>query len=161
MLLGVVSDTHGRIEASRRAVEVLRREGVDRVIHCGDMGSPAIPALFSEWPTKYVLGNVDDDPAALEQAIVAAGGEFSGLFGELEHDHVRLAFLHSHEPGRLMREIASGEWDAICYGHTHQAAMRYDGKTLVFNPGAVHRASPPQVGVIELPSLAARHHRLS
>ena len=161
MLLGVVSDTHGRIEAARRAVDVLRREGVDAVIHCGDIGSPAVPALFSEWPTKYVVGNVDDDDAALEQAIIAAGGEFCGFFGELERDHVRLAFLHSHEPGRLMREIASGEWDAICYGHTHQAEMHYVGKSLVINPGAVYRASPPQIATIELPSLTAGHHRLS
>ena len=126
------------------------------MIHCGDVGSAAVPGVFREWPTKYVAGNVDDDYAVLEEAILAAGGEFCGLFGEFEHDHVRIAFLHSHEPGRLAREIESGRWDAVCYGHTHQADVQYVGKTLVLNPGAVHRAIPPQIAVMELPSLAVR-----
>lgn len=157
MLLGVVSDTHGRVGPAAAAAAVLRSAGVEEVVHCGDVGSPAIPPLFSAWPTRYVLGNCDDDPPALQAAVEAAGGTFCGLFGELEQDGVRVAFLHSHEPGRLAAEAASGRWNALLYGHTHQADVRYAGATLLLNPGAIHRASPPQIAVLELPSLAVRH----
>ena len=42
MLIGVVSDTHGRVDFARQAVRVLEGFPVKSVIHCGDIGSVAI-----------------------------------------------------------------------------------------------------------------------
>jgi predicted phosphodiesterase len=72
MLLAVISDTHGHVEYTLQAVLKLESLDVDRVIHCGDIGSAAIPPLLARWPVDYVLGNVDRDSESLRRAIEAA-----------------------------------------------------------------------------------------
>jgi putative phosphoesterase len=42
--------------------------------------------------------------------------------------------LLMHEPDNLDLLAASGRFDAIVYGHTHEADIR-TGKTIVVNPG--------------------------
>src|SRR5262249_26664115 len=53
--------------------------------------------------------------------------------------------------------IASGAWDLVCYGHTHVAELHRAGRTLVLNPGALFRASPHTLAVVDLVTLTARH----
>ena len=155
MYIGVVSDTHGRVESSRRAAELLTTCGkpLEAVFHCGDIGSPAVPPIFSAWKTHYVFGNVDDDEVALWEAVDAAGGACHGRFGEIEMEHVRIALLHGDDEPRLREAISGQKYDLILHGHTHRADHRYVDRTLVFNPGAVHRANPPSIAVVQLPEL--------
>ena len=54
MLIAVVSDTHGHKDYTREAIRMLETFDVERVIHCGDIGSPEIPPLFGAWPTEWV-----------------------------------------------------------------------------------------------------------
>ena len=81
MLLGVVSDTHGDLPQTRAAVRMLESFEVGVVLHCGDIGSPDVVRLFTPWPTHFVLGNCDDEPGPLEQAIAEAGLTFHDRFG--------------------------------------------------------------------------------
>lgn len=155
MLLGVLSDTHGQVESTLQATRLLETFGVAAVIHCGDIGSTEIVRLFENWPTHFVLGNVDAEAPRLEAAIRAAGQAFHGLFGSLELGGRKIAFLHSHEAGRLRTTIDSGEWDLICYGHTHVAETHRQGRTLVLNPGAIHRARPHSLAIVDLDALEA------
>ena len=71
MRLGIVSDTHGQVLFARNAVRMLESLDVDLVIHCGDIGSPEVVALFSDWPTHFVFGNVDLETQRLRSAIEA------------------------------------------------------------------------------------------
>lgn len=151
MRVGVISDTHGRVGRTEQAVELLRQHRVDMVLHCGDIGSAEIPQLFREWPTHFVLGNVDRDEALLRTAIAAAGLCCHGQFGSVECGGAKIAFLHGHDARRLEATIAAGRWDLVCFGHTHRAESWLQGGTLVVNPGAVHRARPPSCAVIQLP----------
>jgi putative phosphoesterase len=161
MLLAVLSDTHGHVEYTRRAVVVLETLAVERVIHCGDIGSPAIPPLLARWPTDYVLGNVDRDNQALRQAIEAAGHRLHGRFGSLELDGRQIAFLHSDDEKLFRQTIAGGQWDLVCYGHTHKADLRREGATLVLNPGALYRAAHHSIATVALPELTIQHVRVS
>ena len=153
MRLAVVSDTHGQIEYTRQAVRMLESLEVDHIIHCGDIGSTSIPPLFAAWPTDYVVGNVDFDYTQLDAAIRAAGGTFHQEFGSLELEGKRIAFLHSHDAQRFQQTVSSGEWDLVCYGHTHVTKQHLEGDTLVLNPGALYRANPHSFALVELPSL--------
>jgi putative phosphoesterase len=157
MRIGVVSDTHGKVNPTGEAVTVLRAEGVDLVIHCGDIGSKEVVALFSDWPTHFVLGNVDQDERELHRAIEELGMKFHGRFGSLELEHVKIAFLHSDDARRFQETCQSGAWDLVCYGHTHRAEGHYEGRTLVLNPGAIYRASPRTIAIVELPTLEVQH----
>lgn len=155
--LGVVSDTHGRFVATQRAVSALAQLDVRWVVHCGDIGSPDIVPLFAHWSTHFVFGNVDTDERALRRAIDHAGQTCHERFGELELAGRRISFLHGDDTRRLDETAGSGDWDLVCYGHTHVAEMHRQESTLVLNPGAVHRARRHSVAVVDLREMVARH----
>lgn len=152
-LIGVVSDTHGQTTFARQAVRMLEGFAIERVLHCGDIGSAAIADLFSTWPADYVLGNVDEDSDHLAAAIRAAGGTLHGRFASLEIAGKRIALLHGDDTRLLRETIAGGRYDMVCHGHTHIAAERRAGNTLVLNPGALYRANPHSLAIVELPAL--------
>lgn len=157
MKLGIVSDTHGHVANAQQAVEILRNEGVEAVIHCGDIGSVEIVPLFGEWPTHFVFGNVDGNEQQLHAAIAEAGQTCHGRFGSLELEGRRIAFLHSDDDRRFRQTIANDGWDLICYGHTHVARLHDEFGPVVLNPGALYRANPHSLAIVELPSLDVRH----
>jgi putative phosphoesterase len=151
--LGIVSDTHGHVANTQKAVRMLESFGVDAVLHCGDIGSDQIPGYFQRWPTHYVLGNVDFQRRQLDAAIELAGGVLHGRFAALRAAGQRIAMLHGDDEQRLRAELDSGLWDLLCHGHTHQATRHYAGRTLVVNPGALQRAYPPSIAILRLDPL--------
>lgn len=157
MRVGVVSDTHGDMGSTESAVELLARQNVEVVLHCGDIGSTSIIPLFDRWPTHFVFGNVDGNESALRQAIAVSGQHCHERFGELELDGVRVAILHSDDDFKFRSTIGSGEFDLVCYGHTHVAKHERRGTTEVLNPGALHRAEPRTIAIVELPEMSVEH----
>lgn len=160
MRLGVVSDSHGHVDHVRPAIRMLESLEVDRVLHCGDIGSLAVVEMFVQWPTGFVFGNCDYDRAEFAALIAAAGQTCHGEFGDLEIAGKRVALLHSDDRRRFQEAIRSGEYDLVCYGHTHVAASEHIGDTLVLNPGALYRANPHSIAVVEFPSIEASIIRL-
>ena len=155
MRVGIISDTHGHVELTRPAVRMFESLEVDRVLHCGDIGSPEVVELFEQWPTDFVFGNCDTDQKALQAAIEHAGQTSHGQFGEFELEGMRIALLTATNRGDSRPPSAAGEYQVVCYGHTHVAAIEQHGDTLVMNPGAIYRAKPHSVAVLELPQLEA------
>lgn len=155
MRIGVVSDTHGHTANTCNAVRMLESLDVETVLHCGDIGTPDMVELFSAWPTHFVFGNCDGNRGALRAAIAAAGHSCHEEFGDLELAKVRVALLHSHDRERFRTAIQSGNWQLVCYGHTHVACIDKHGKTTVLNPGAIYRANPHSIAVVELPQIEA------
>ena len=155
MQIGVISDTHGHMSNTQAAVRMLESLDVAAVLHCGDIVSTEIPKLLKGWPSHFVFGNCDGDHIGLRAAIEQAGLTCHGLFGDFELGSRRIALIHSHDP-RLFRHVTtSGEYDLVCYGHTHLAEQHRNGKTLVLNPGALYRATPHTIAVVDLDSLSA------
>jgi putative phosphoesterase len=155
MLLGVVSDTHGHVPYTQAAVDMLLRHNVNVVAHCGDIGSPQIPALFAAWPTHFVLGNVDRDVARLAAAIEEAKLTFHQRFADFTLAGRRIALVHSDDFYAFRNAIASGDYDLVCYGHSHVAEQHREGRTLVLNPGALYRADPHSLAIVDLTTMAA------
>jgi putative phosphoesterase len=155
MRLGIISDTHGHVELARPAVRLFESLDVETVLHAGDIGSVEVVELFSPWPTHFVFGNCDEDHAALRSAIEAAGQTCHGEFGDFELAGARIALLHSHDRRRFRQCCDSGHYRLVCYGHTHVAAIDRRGEMLVVNPGAIYRATPHSIAIVELPALNA------
>jgi len=153
--LGIISDTHGCLKETVRAVQLFRERNVQTVIHCGDIGGSAVVRAFQRITTHFVLGNMDNDAETLRLVIDETGNHFHGCFGSIEQDGKRIAFLHGHETERFEQELASGNWDLLCYGHTHAADMQMRGATLLLNPGAFTRVSQPTITIVTLPELTA------
>jgi putative phosphoesterase len=161
MRIGVVSDTHGHVQNALAAARMLEELDVAAVLHCGDIGSPQVPAAFSRWPSHYVLGNVDHYEDELYAAAVgSAGGSFHGRFADLQIGGRHIALLHSDDAKKFRQVTTSGEYDLVCYGHSHIAEQHLEGTTLVLNPGALYRANPHQIAVVDLENLEALHFKL-
>jgi uncharacterized protein len=153
--IGVISDTHGHVELTRPAVRMLESLEVEAVLHCGDIGSIAVVEMFAAWPTHFVFGNCDENTGTFAAAIERAGQTCHGLFGDMDFDGVKVALLHSHERNRFRDAIDSGRYRLVCYGHTHVAAIDRRGETVVLNPGAIYRANPHSIAVVDLPAVEA------
>lgn len=128
---------------------------VEAVLHAGDVGTDFIPKLFTPWPTYFVFGNTDHDPDTLRAVIEQAGLHCLGRFGIVELGGRQIALLHSDD-ARLFRQVTTcGRYDLVCYGHTHQAEQHREGKTLVLNPGALYRATPHSLAIVDLATMEA------
>ncbi len=123
------------MEYARSGVRMLESFAVERVLHCGDIGSPEIIPLFAAWPTHFVLGNVDHEKA-LQTAIERASQSFHGRFASLEFAGVKIALLHGDDQKLLNKTIADGLHQLVCHGHTHVPRKEKIGPTVVLNPGA-------------------------
>ncbi|MFC6765622.1 metallophosphoesterase family protein [Natrinema soli] len=138
MNVGIISDTHDNAEATERAIEIFREEGVEIVVHCGDFVAPLIVPYFEEFELHGVLGNNDGDVANLRAAFDSLGGEsqLHGRFADLEFDGLSFAVLHGESKAEV-EAIAAGEtYDFVCYGHHHRREHAEEGRTTVLNPGA-------------------------
>ena len=159
MLVGIISDTHGHVPNTMEAIRKFRTAAIEQVIHCGDIGSAKIIELLADWPAHFVLGNVDHDVSELQAAIANTGHTFHDRFGSVELEGKRIAFLHGDDSRRWHAAVNDGTWDLLCYGHTHKAETRRMNTTLILNPGAVFRANPKSVAVVDLPTLSIQFLR--
>jgi putative phosphoesterase len=147
---GIVSDSHGNTAMVLEALDRLRERGIETVLHCGDIDDAFSVHLFEDFTTHFVFGNCDSDRSGIRRAVAVAGLTLHEPYGKLELAGKRIAFLHGDDR-RLFQEVEqSGTYDFLFYGHTHQAAEHVTGKTRVINPGALHRARPKTVLVLDL-----------
>ena len=153
----VVSDTHGKISATLNALQHFEQYSPAAVIHCGDICGPEIVSLFDRWPTHFVFGNNDYDHLNLRRSMEAAGHTCHGEFGSLELEERKIAFLHGDDGRRFDRTVHSGNYDLVCYGHSHIMDFRQVGPTWVLNPGALHRARHLSFAVLDLETMDCRH----
>jgi uncharacterized protein len=144
MRLGVISDTHGLLRP-----EVFDAfEGVDHILHAGDVGNPDIlNDLEALAPVTAVYGNTD-------------GMELRRLLPQvamLELDGFDIVVTHGDQLGSPTPEALHSSFpDAqiIVYGHTHRPLLTsVDVVVTVMNPGGAGARRfrlPPSVGILEL-----------
>ena len=163
MHLAVLADTHGHARFTADALRVLEPHAPDALLHCGDVGNASLVPTFLAAPcdaerVHFVFGNVDTDRAEQRLAMRGCGfvchDEFTELtFGGPAWGTRRVALLHGDDRHRLRDAIECGEYDLVCHGHTHVKRWERHGDTHVLNPGALFRAKPHTVALVELPAM--------
>jgi len=133
MKLGILSDSHDNLPALVRIVERFNAENVDLVLHAGDFVSPftAIPMSKLRAPLVGVFGNNDGDRLCLTRRFDGIGTLHPG-YHVFEVDGLRAVLMH--EPKSIDALVASGAYDLVVYGHTHEVDVR-SGRPAVVNPG--------------------------
>ncbi|HVN93212.1 MAG TPA: metallophosphoesterase family protein [Terracidiphilus sp.] len=131
MKLGIISDTHGLLR-----LEVLSAlRGVDRILHCGDVGKISIlDELAKIAPVTAIRGNVDtDSPCSKlpETEVVLIEGP-SGPRGA----HAPLYLYMLHDLKTLHLDPAAAKFAAVLHGHTHVPNYVTKKGVLYFNPGS-------------------------
>ena len=142
MLVGVISDTHGFYDP--RVTPLL--DGVEHILHAGDVGSPDVVRRLSEIaPVTVVRGNNDRDG----ECALYPDAEWLELAGR----RVRLTHVvkvPAEGSAGLAAYLGS---DVVVYGHSHIAFQDRRGPVLFFNPGAAGKRRfkvVPSVGLLEL-----------
>jgi hypothetical protein len=150
MRLGILSDTHDQLGRTRLAVELLRAEGVEALIHCGDLTGSEIVVACSVLPCYFVFGNHDADGVpTLQKAAAEVGAVCLGWGGMIELAGKRVAVAHGHMSIDIRRLMADRP-DYLLSGHSHIAGDRRDGSVRRINPGALHNADDFSVAVLDL-----------
>ncbi len=149
MLIGILSDSHGRHLAVRVAVALFDKLGVSHLIHCGDVGSSDVFDQMVGRPCTFVWGNMDFPADGLLTYAQALGLAIPhDIPVRLELGGKRFAVFHGHEPG-FNKAIQRLDVDYILHGHTHVACdEKYNGKRVI-NPGALHRAARKTVATLD------------
>lgn len=135
MRLGVISDTHDRVPAIRRAAEIFNEERVDAVLHCGDFVAPFALLPFRELcaPLYAVFGNNDGEKAGITALFERNGWTLNDRPHFMELGGARIAMLH--EPDHLHDIAENGEHDLIVFGHTHKKHFDITNGSMIVNPG--------------------------
>ncbi len=119
--VGVVSDTHGLV----RPETIRALEGVDLIVHAGDVGDPSVlEALAEIAPVRAVRGNVDRGAWADELP----------RSDVVEVESARLYVIH--EISQLDLDPAAAGLHAVISGHSHEPARETRDGVLFLNPGS-------------------------
>jgi len=147
--IGLISDTHDHVEGIRKAIRIFQVQGVDRILHLGDLCRPDTAWEFTEISTAYILGNNETDQAALRRALNAAGVEYLGEQAEIQIDGKLLCLYHGTRNSTVDRLIQSQKYDYLLKGHSHAIEDVAIGRTRVLNPGSIYRAKAHTVALLK------------
>ena len=121
MKIGIVSDTHGLF----RPEIAPALAGVERILHLGDVGKPAVLAELAKIaPVTAVRGNVDrEGPCAdlPETDVVLIADRYVYMLHDLNTLHL---------------DPAAGKFAAVLSGHTHVPNFYTRKGVLYLNPGS-------------------------
>src|SRR5689334_21230016 len=141
MLLGILSDTHGRLDATKAAIAALQTAGAEYFLHCGDVGGEEILDQLAGLPAAFVWGNNDYERRELAAYAERIGVRCLNTFGELDLDGKRIAVTHGDDARLVKQLLARQSHDYLLVGHTHVARDQRVGALRVINPGALYRAA--------------------
>ncbi|HUV80899.1 MAG TPA: YfcE family phosphodiesterase [Patescibacteria group bacterium] len=138
MKIVVISDSHDNLANIAKAVDILKKEKIKTVLHCGDICSPAtlseIMKTFSG-RIQIVFGNVDGDRFSLAKIESKNPGRLKihGESADIKISGKKIAFCHSPEFARGL--AARQKYDFVFYGHNHKPWEEKIGRTRLVNPG--------------------------
>jgi uncharacterized protein len=120
-IIGVISDTHGMLRTA--AHDAL--QGVDLIIHAGDVGSlEVLKVLRKIAPVYAVRGNMDGG----KLGVILSPTEVVDINGTL--------FYVLHDLGRLDLDPAAAGFSGVIYGHSHKPSRNEKNGVLYLNPGS-------------------------
>ena len=152
MLLGILSDTHDRVDAAAAAIAALKAAGAAYFLHCGDVGGEAVLDQLAGLPAAFVWGNTDWDRTSLTRYASDLGIQCFRNFGELELGGKVIALTHGDDARAVRRVLDGQRHDYLLVGHSHVKSDTRVGRVRVINPGALHRAREKTVATLDTAS---------
>jgi putative phosphoesterase len=144
MKVCILSDSHDHIPLLNAAVTDARALGAKAVLHCGDVVAPSTLECLQKHalPTHVIHGNNTGDLFSLGRLATRPDSvlRYHGMDAALELAGRHIFLVHYPHYARAM--AATGDWDLVCCGHSHQTHLERvpnirGGTTPVVNPGTV------------------------
>jgi putative phosphoesterase len=138
-VVGLISDTHVPVRAKEIPKQVFKVfENVDYIVHAGDLVElSVVDELEQIAPVLVVYGNMDGPDIRSKLTKMNSFKVFDWKIGVM------------HNPGALfgtgkMRQVAKlNGFNAMVYGHTHKASVKWESDVLLVNPGSPTNPAPP------------------
>lgn len=145
MKVGIVSDTHGRDDLLRAAIEKLKNNGAEVLVHCGDVGSHECVEILGQSGMKIymVAGNSDKFHPMLKSAADAWNINFHPVCLEFSVNGHTLAVTHGNDDEIIASLKSCDKVKYLCHGHTHKIRDEVSGNCRMINPGAIHNPRDP------------------
>ncbi|BCD60953.1 MULTISPECIES: metallophosphoesterase family protein [unclassified Nitratiruptor] len=143
MKIGIISDTHNRVDFTKEAVEKLKSFEIAYLIHAGDIGEEVCQYLDGlDIPVIAVYGNTDS--AHLFEMYPHVNLQKQPYYFTIENTTFKLM----HQPYYLTPDS-----DIVIYGHLHEFECQ-KAKALFLNPGEVCAREKPRIesALLELES---------
>ncbi len=133
MKIGIVSDSHKKVELLQNALNILKNNGVQFIIHAGDIVLEESLQLLEDsgLPYQAVFGNNDFNLLNLSDKYNIANEPH---YFDIDNISVKLM----HYPYYL-----NGDTDLVVFGHTHYFEAEYKNDTLYINPGEICARKKP------------------
>lgn len=149
MKIGILSDTH-LVNINDDFVRKTRSvfDGVDMIIHAGDMTGTGVFEYLSNWDLRAVRGNMDDFELR-ERLPEKRIEEIAGR---------RIGIMHGRGAPQGIADLVLREFtnvDVIVFGHSHIPLESRREGILLFNPGS-YRGSYTQRGTAGIMEIGER-----
>ena len=168
MKVCILSDSHDNRALLGAAVAAARDKGAAAVLHCGDVVAPSTLEVLKPFslPVHVIHGNNIGDTWMMGR-IAAKPANRMHYYGQdagIELAGRRIFLVHYPHYAAAM--AATGDWDLVCCGHDHKAAIRpvdnlAGSQTWLVNPGTVGGIQAPATWVLgDLDTLQFELHTL-
>lgn len=127
MKIGIISDSHQKLDYLKSCIDFLKSEGCEYLIHAGDICQKEALEILENSTLKYiaVFGNNDNQ-------LLSYSNDFN-IKKEPYYFKIKdKTFKLMHLPFYLNPDA-----NIVIFGHTHQFSCEYKNKTLFLNPGEV------------------------
>ena len=139
-MLGVISNSHGRVDAVAAAVDVFTASAVESIVHCGDVGGRHVLDVISRIGGTFVWGDRDHDRTGLMRYGQNLGLRCMGIMGELEFAAKKIVITHGDDKKLLHKLLEEQQYDYLLCGHALTPEDHVIGRTRVLNPGPLFGA---------------------
>ncbi len=133
MKIGIISDTHTKVELARDAINMLVENGAEFLIHAGDIVEVEILEMLKNSGKRYIAVYGNNDPHLVH---------YHNKYNLVQEPHYfKLAdtkFKLMHLPYYM-----SPDSEIVIFGHTHTFESDFKSGTLFLNPGEVCARSKP------------------
>lgn len=138
MKIGVLSDTHDNLSNLIFVLDTCRQQGVDTLIHCGDLTGLDMVSHLKGFRVIFTMGNMDTVTGTIKNRLEKMRDDnFTGPVFKGSLDGVSVAAVHSHIDGALMKLVQERKFKWIFHGHTHQRRDEVLHGARIVNPGAL------------------------
>ena len=133
MKIGIISDTHRKINKTKKALDLLLDNGAEFIIHAGDIVEVEILEMLESCGVNYVAVYGNNDNHLIEH---------HSKYNLVKEPHyfelADLKFKLMHLPYYMAPDS-----DIVIFGHTHMFKSEFINNTLFINPGEVCARKKP------------------
>ena len=127
MKIGIISDTHSKVQLAREALDMLLENGAEFIIHAGDIVEIETLELLKNCGKKYVAVYGNNDAHLVQH---------HNKYNLVQEPHYfKLAdtkFKLMHLPFYMAPDT-----EIVIFGHTHTFESDFKNGTLFLNPGEI------------------------